>query len=74
MLRSARGQNLIRHTPKERILTETDGPFVKMGKRPAQPSDIPQIVTTLGTLWGMGFENTRKQVFANFKNLLELAT
>jgi TatD DNase family protein len=40
MIRSQSGQRLLREIPGDRILTETDGPFVKVGSGPARPSDV----------------------------------
>lgn len=41
---------LLRWLPLDRLLTETDGPFVKFGHRPIRPSDIPVTVELLARL------------------------
>lgn len=40
MVCSKRGQEIIRRVPRNRALAETDGPFVKVGRRRATPGDV----------------------------------
>jgi TatD DNase family protein len=47
MLRSARHQALIADLPLDRLLTETDGPFVRIHNRAVQPSDVAKTLTSL---------------------------
>jgi TatD related DNase len=41
MLKSKNGQRIVDRIPRERVLTETDGPHTKVGQRIAEPRDIP---------------------------------
>ena len=52
MLKSTRGRDLIKRIPFKRILTETDGPFVKVGSAPATSLHVPEILQSLANLWG----------------------
>ena len=51
MLQSKRGQSLISQMPKERTLTETDGPFALVRGKRATPRDISHTVAGLANLW-----------------------
>lgn len=69
MLASPRGRALIEQLPKDRLLTETDGPFVKARKGPARPSDVPETVSGLAQLIGMTKEAAAALVVANLLRL-----
>ena len=56
--------------PVERILTETDGPFVKFLSHPSKPSDINHVLEGLATLWNISYEEAQEAVLANFRGLL----
>src|ERR1017187_901816 len=82
MLRSAKSRALVLRMPKERVLTETDGPFVHDGDGPATPITIRTTVTSLGELWGQASEDVQARILGtsedvqarilgNFKCLLE---
>src|SRR5688572_27935197 len=40
MISSVKGREIIKQIPRDRLLTESDGPFVKASGRPARPSDV----------------------------------
>lgn len=69
MLASARGRALVELLPKDRLLTETDGPFVKGKNGPIRPSDVPGTVSGLAQLIGMTTEATAELVVANLLRL-----
>src|ERR1039457_3257628 len=71
MLRSAKSRALVLRMPKERVLTETDGPFVHDGDGPATPITSRTTVTSLGELWGQASEDVSARILGNFKCLLE---
>ncbi len=66
MVDSQKGSEIISRLPKDRVLTETDGPYVKIGKRPAEPSDVQIVLTALAKLWGVTVEEAETQVQDNF--------
>ena len=51
MLRGRRGQHLVLSMPRDRVLTETDGPFAREGGRPLMPWDVVKAEDILGKLW-----------------------
>ena len=50
MLASARGRTLVADLPDDRLLTETDGPFTRVGDRPSRPKDVSHVVEQLAIL------------------------
>jgi TatD DNase family protein len=53
MVRSKRGKRLLQLLPKDRVLTETDGPYCRVGSRKSLPSDVVSVVEHLGICWGV---------------------
>lgn len=51
MLRSKKGKEIASIIPRDRILTETDGPFATDNSRPLQPVDSWKAVSTLSDIW-----------------------
>lgn len=70
MLGTEHGKSLIRAIPIDRLLTETDGPFIKNGVKPSRPSDVSYAVGLLGNLHDMPYGQMRSQIASNFKVLL----
>jgi TatD DNase family protein len=70
MLAGDRGRNLLTTLPKDRILTETDGPFTHIGKRPASPNDVKGTVELIAGLNGSSVDEAALQIRQNLKQLL----
>ncbi|PXY98181.1 TatD family hydrolase [Gilliamella apicola] len=66
MFRSEKSINLIKLIYKERILTETDGPFVQISNNYIYPWDVNKTITQLTELWKFSINDSRIQL----KNLL----
>jgi TatD DNase family protein len=71
MIRSAKGQALIARMPADRVITETDGPFVKTGMQPACPWDVMEAAAYLASAWNLSIDEAREHVFQNFRKLLD---
>lgn len=71
MLSSDRGRSLVSLIPKERILTETDGPFVMNGNQPIQPGSVMPVINKLGSIWKESHNVVTEQIFENLKSLLK---
>lgn len=69
MLASPKHAKLIRDLPIDRILTETDGPFVQLHGRPARPSDVAETVAKLARLLDTPEPTLAKQLIANLEAL-----
>jgi TatD DNase family protein len=61
----------LREVPRERLLTETDGPFVSVGEAAAEPPAVIHALEGLARLFETEVEDMRTQVFANFRAVLE---
>lgn len=70
MARSQSGQRLVAEMPRDRVLTETDGPFVKAGSRPARPPDVAGVVDWLATSWKVAPDEARQVIAANLKRAI----
>lgn len=70
MLMSAKGRNLIARLPRDRVLTETDGPFATHEGRSVTPLDIPDTVQRLARLWDLDVTETEATISANAQSLL----
>ncbi|MGH9644927.1 MAG: Qat anti-phage system TatD family nuclease QatD [Terriglobales bacterium] len=70
MLLGQNGQRIIAGIPRDRILTETDGPFVKIGTRAAEPKDIRLVEDGLARMWGISPVEVRYVVAENFQRIM----
>jgi TatD DNase family protein len=70
MLKSENAKRLVAAIPRDRLLTETDGPFTQRDGRPARLSDIPQIVEQLAQFLAVPADELRRQIRSNLKSLL----
>jgi len=70
MTRSKKGQGIIARIPRERILTETDGPYIKIGSRPAEPMDVRGVVEFLAREWCVPVDDAIGQIFENFHDIV----
>lgn len=69
MLRSRKGRELTARMPRDRILTETDGPFAKDKSRPLQPADAWAAVDELAAIWKTTGEVVQAQLASNLRRL-----
>lgn len=70
MIRSENGQKIAAHLLPNRVLTETDGPFVKIGSRSAIPQDVHKVEIYLAKLWRKEPQEVFHQIQANLMELL----
>lgn len=70
MLRSRRGRDLVMALPRDRVLTETDAPYARVGSRTAQPWDVALVVRELAVLWSCPAQEAQAQVARNFVSLV----
>lgn len=72
MIKSKAGQARIAKIPRNKILTETDGPFVEIKGKPVKSSDVKEIIVYLSQLWNCSYSETDKIINDNFKALLSI--
>jgi len=73
MLVSEKARALVRDMPRDRVLTETDGPFAQIGGVSAKPWDVSLATAQLAKLWGgITQEETERQLSSNLRRLVAL--
>jgi TatD DNase family protein len=70
MLSSASGQRVIKQSPKERILVESDGPFTKFQNQVCKPTSVALVYQNLSVRWNITHEATVACVKSNFERIL----
>lgn len=70
MVSSRNGQDILSAIPRNRLLTESDGPFVQINGRSVNPSDISQTVKRLSVLYKSDAVIMKNQIYQNFRGLL----
>jgi TatD DNase family protein len=69
MMKSARHRTLIASLPRDRIVTETDGPFVAAGARAIRPEDVVDTVSLLAERLVVSIEEARLMILRNLATL-----
>lgn len=70
MIRSEKGQQIIKRIPVDRLLTESDGPYVKNGKFSIKPWDVIEVEEYLSRIWDVPLGEVSERIWANFRRLL----
>ena len=70
MIHSDSGRTLLSRLPRNRILTETDGPYVRVNNRPAEPTDVRAVVKYLAEQWHVSPACAEEQIERNVRSLL----
>lgn len=70
MMVSRSGRALTATMPRDRVLTETDGPFVKTVRGPATPPDTAGVITSLASIWGIQPQEARDIISRNLRGLV----
>lgn len=70
MLNTKKGSELALMIPKDRVLTETDGPFTKSNGQLLQPWDSEIAVDQLASLWEISASETTSVLKNNLRSLL----
>lgn len=70
MIRSKRFSELLKLLPRHRLLLESDGPFVQVGQRSAQPTDMVEILKFLSDSWMVDITAVVETLSSNFRQLL----
>lgn len=69
MLRGEKGRELAKRIPRDRVLTESDGPFAQIDGRAAWPWEAALAIDELGSLWGVSPPEVEHQLAANLARL-----
>jgi len=71
MLSSASGQRVIAQTPRERILVESDGPFVNFQGRVSNPTDVALVYQELAAHWNVSKEAAVASIKSTFESIVD---
>lgn len=72
MLSSASGQRVIAHSPQDRVLVESDGPFTKVQGKICKPTDVAIVYKSLATRWNVSIEEVIFCIKANFERIVDV--
>lgn len=70
MLVGEKGRRLVAQIPLDRLLTETDGPFIKVGDSVARPHNVAGVVSGLAELKNLDPIRVSETLFDNLRNAL----
>jgi TatD DNase family protein len=70
MARGRRGRELFAAIPSNRLLTETDGPFVTDGKQPLMPWHVETVLPVLSDLWTCSLDDANRKLHLNLRMLM----
>lgn len=70
MTQTANGEKIISQIPQNRILTESDGPFVLIDRKKSTPFNIIQTVSEIAKYYNTTTNQARLLIYNNFKQLL----
>lgn len=69
MLNSKKGRDLVVKMPRERVLTESDGPFALVRGRRASPNDVALALPVLAEIWGESLREVEERIRMNLQAL-----
>jgi TatD DNase family protein len=70
MIAGGKGKRLVAEMPRDRLLPESDGPFVQRSSRPVLPWEVLEVVDGLASLWSMERNSVALQINQNLSKLL----
>ena len=73
MLSSPNGRRILREIPEERLLTETDGPFVERDGEPIPAGDVLRAVEEIAVVKGRGVSEVQSLIIENLRKLTKSA-
>lgn len=73
MLRGNKGCALAASMPKDRIVTESDGPFAQLDGAPVMPWHVDAALASLVNLWSVTLEEASQIIHSNLRTLTTLA-
>jgi len=68
-LSTKKGKELFKLIPHNRVLSETDGPFIQLINRAVFPWDVKSVVTQIGEIWDCSEEAVTNQISQNLDTL-----
>lgn len=72
MCQSQNGQRIIKRIPFNRLLTESDGPFIKVGSKLNSPLLMEETLTAISSILSKELSETTNVIFNNFKHIINI--
>jgi TatD DNase family protein len=72
MLRGAKGRELVSLMPRDRVLTESDGPFAQIRNTTVMPWQVDEALANLAVLWAVSPVEAENLTHKNFRKLSSL--
>jgi TatD DNase family protein len=69
MLAGQKGRSLVTRMPRERVVTESDGPFAQLDGKSIMPWSVEGAISDLGQLWSLSGESAGQAIRHNFRKL-----
>lgn len=73
MLRGQKGRELVSRMPRDRVLTESDGPFAQIDGHSVWPWEASSAIVELGRIWDQSPTEVERQLLSNLGTLGRLA-
>jgi len=70
MVRSPKGRAIVERLPRDKTLTESDGPFINLGRKRIEPSDVRMVDEALAKIWNVDAAAARQIIARNFQQLV----
>lgn len=70
MLVGKKGQTLVAKMPRDRVLTESDGPFTQVDGQVLFPWNVDQAIKILASLWATPEPEVEEQLICNLRRLV----
>lgn len=72
MIKSESGRKIIQRIPSDRLLTETDGPFIEEDGKTIMPGKVYSVIHYLASLWNMNEVDVQLKISSNFKQMIQV--
>lgn len=70
MIKSKIGKKIISEIPLDKILTETDSPYVYIDNKISKPSDVKFVIDYLSNYYNLSVDIIEDKIYSNFRNLI----
>jgi len=71
MLTGEKGRALAARMPRERVLTESDGPFTQLNGVALMPWDVGRAIQDLAAIWSLRSDEVEQNIHRNLETLLQ---
>ena len=71
MLAGEKGRALVSRMPRDRVVTESDGPFARLDGRSIMPWQVEDALRGLSEIWQVSESETQQLIVENFRRLCD---